>query len=155
MLLLPDRVMFECNDADLICHAAKQTKGSAGPSGLNAHAWQRMCCSFKDAFNDLCHSLALLARRLCTQFIHPLILAPLLACQLFALDKNPGIRPIGVCEVARRIIKVTSKKQPDVDNSVVDRWQALRLLFTQSDTSLRTTRQKPFSWLMSAMRPTA
>ena len=101
---LPDQVIFECIDADLIRHAAKQTKGSAGPSGLNGHAWRRMCCSFKDASNDLCHSLALLARRLCTEFIHPSILAPLLACRLVALDKNPGIRPIGVCEVARRII---------------------------------------------------
>ena len=63
-----------------------------------------MCCSFKDASDDLCQSLALLARRLCTQFIHPSIIAPLLACRLVALDKNPGVRPIGICEVARRII---------------------------------------------------
>ena len=28
----------------------------------------------------------------------------MLACGLVALDKNPGVRPIGVCEVARRII---------------------------------------------------
>ena len=101
---LPDQVIFECIDADLIRHAAKQTNGSAGPSGLNAHAWRRMCCSFKEASDGLCHSLALLARRLCTQFIHPSILAPLLACRLVALDKNPGVRPIGVCEVAQRII---------------------------------------------------
>ena len=101
---LPDQVIFECIDADLIRHAAKQTNGSAGPSGLNAHAWRCMCCSFKEASDGLCHSLALLARRLCTQFIHPLILAPLLACCLVALDKNPGVRPIGVCEVTRRII---------------------------------------------------
>ena len=53
------------------------------------------------SIDALCHSLA---RRLCTQFIHPLILAPLLACCLVALDKNPGVRPIGVCEVVRRII---------------------------------------------------
>ena len=63
-----------------------------------------MCCSFKEASDGLCHSLTLLARRLCTQFIHPSILAPLLACRLVALDKNPGVRPIGVCEVTRRII---------------------------------------------------
>ena len=39
---LPDQVIFKCIDADLIRHAAKQTNGSAGPSGLNAHAWRRV-----------------------------------------------------------------------------------------------------------------
>ena len=39
---LPDQVIYERIDADLIRHAAKQTKGSAGPSGLNAHAWRHM-----------------------------------------------------------------------------------------------------------------
>ena len=101
---LPDQIIFECIDADLIRHAAKQTNGPAGPSGLNALAWRRMCCSFKEASDTLCHSLALLRRRLCSEHIHPSILAPLLACRLVALDKNPGVHPIGVCEVARRIM---------------------------------------------------
>ena len=75
-----------------------------GPSGLNAHAWRRFCCSFKEASDDLCHSLASLARRRCTQFIHPSIIHPLLASRLVTLDKNPGVRPIGICDVAQRII---------------------------------------------------
>eukprot|EP00731_Ephydatia_muelleri_P001462 Em0001g1462a len=54
--------------------------------------------------NELCHSLALLARRLCTTFVDTKGLAPLLACRLVALDKNPGVRPIGIGEAARRII---------------------------------------------------
>ena len=48
--------------------------------------------------------MALLARRICTSFVDPVGLSPLLACRLIALDKNPGVRPIGVCETARRII---------------------------------------------------
>ena len=104
---LPSPVMFECIDAELIHHAAKNTTGTAGPSGLDAHGWRRICCTFKEASDELCLSLALLARRLCTQVVHHSALAPLLACRLIALDKNPGVRPIGRCEVSRRIISKT------------------------------------------------
>ena len=102
--LPPNPVIYERIDAELIRHAAKNTNGAAGPSGLDAHGWRRICCTFKEASDELCHSLALLTRRLCTQFIHPSSLDPLLACRLIAIDKNPGVRPIGVCEVDRRII---------------------------------------------------
>ncbi len=100
---LPDPITFDCIDADLIRHASKRTNEAAGPSGLDAHGWRRICCSFKEESNDLCHALALFTRRLCTQPINHTILAPFLACKLIALDKNPGVRPIGICEVARRI----------------------------------------------------
>ena len=63
-----------------------------------------MCTSFKFVSSDLCHSLALLENRLCTEFVDPRGLAPLMTCQLIPLDKNPGVRPIGISEVVRRII---------------------------------------------------
>ena len=66
---------------------------------MDARGWRRICSSFKSASNDLCHSLALVAQRLCTQFVDSVGLAPLLA-----LDKNPGVRPIGIGEVACWII---------------------------------------------------
>ena len=34
----------------------------------------------------------------------PSSISPLLACRLIPLNKNPGVRPIGVCETVRRII---------------------------------------------------
>ena len=48
--------------------------------------------------------MALLARRLSTTYIDPECTSPLLACRLIALDKNPGVRPIGIGDTARRII---------------------------------------------------
>jgi len=98
-------VVFDSIDATMIrTAAALRTDGAAGPSGIDARGWRRLCTSFQTASNDLCHSLALLAKRLCTAFVDPQGLAPLLACRLIALDKNPGVRPIGICETARRII---------------------------------------------------
>ena len=41
---------------------------------------------------------------MCTSFVDPVIVSPLVACRLIALDKNPGVHPIGVGEVVRRII---------------------------------------------------
>jgi len=97
-------VIFDCIDGSAIRSAALHTKGAAGPSGIDAHCWRRLCTSFKTASHDLCQSLALVARRLCTMFVDPQGLSALLACRLIALDKCPGVRPIGICETARRII---------------------------------------------------
>ncbi len=46
----------------------------------------------------------MVAKRLCTSFVDPKCISPLLACHLIALDKNPGVHPIGVGDTARRII---------------------------------------------------
>ena len=59
-------VVFDRIHARCIRSAALNTKGAAGPSGIDAHNWRRLCTSFKSASHDLCHSLALLMRRLCT-----------------------------------------------------------------------------------------
>ena len=75
---------------------------TAGPSGLNSCSW--MCSSFKGASANLCHAIAGLAKLLASEVVHPAGIAPLLLCRLVALDKQPGLRPVGEGEVLRRII---------------------------------------------------
>ncbi len=57
-----------------------------------------------NASNDLCQSLADVTKRLCINLVDPSLITPFLACRLIALSKNPGVRPIGIGDTARRII---------------------------------------------------
>ena len=115
----PHPVIFEALDASVIRFASLRVSGAAGPSGLDSHQWRRLCTSYKGASRDLCASLALVARKICTSFVDPTHLAPMLACRLVALDKCPGVRPIGIGDTARRIISkaVLSIVGPDIQDA--------------------------------------
>ena len=52
----------------------------------------------------LCQALAGVAKRVCVEFVEPANLAPFLGSRLVALDKKPGVCPIGVGDMARRIV---------------------------------------------------
>ena len=82
--------------------------------------WRRLCTSHKCASRDLCTSLTSVAIRISTTYVHPSSIAPLLACRLIALDKHPGVRPIGIGDTARRIIAkaVLSITQPDIQDAL-------------------------------------
>ena len=84
--------------------AAFHTQGAAGPSGVDAYSWRRLCSSFGRASVSLCNSLAAVARRLCTQEVDPKELMVFVACRLIPLDKKPGVQPIGIGDISRRII---------------------------------------------------
>ena len=61
-----------------------------------------------------------MARQLCSDdFEDPESISALMSCRLIPLDKCPGIRPIGIGEVLRRIIgkAVVSILKPDILNS--------------------------------------
>ena len=97
-------ILFENLNAEAIRNAALKTKGAAGLSGFDAHTRRRFCSSFKSSSNALCSALASVAKRLCTTHINPHHLIAFVACRLIQLDKCPGVRPIGIGEVHRRII---------------------------------------------------
>ena len=103
-IIEPHPVLFDKIDGLLIRSTVLRMDGAAGPSGLDAAAWKRMCTSFKSASTDLCEALASIARRICSCFVDPKGLSAFVACRLNALDKCPGVRPIGIGETARCIM---------------------------------------------------
>lgn len=100
-------VLFSGVTGDMIRHSALHTHGAAGPSGADAEQWRRMCCSFQGVSASLCEAIASMARRLATEAIDPGSLEAFLANRLIPLDKSPGLRPIGIGEILRRIIGKT------------------------------------------------
>ena len=48
--------------------------------------------------------IVILARKLATETLDPLTLEASVSCRLIPLNKNPGVRPIAVGEVLRRIV---------------------------------------------------
>ena len=110
-ILLPDEpeimypIKYEKIDAELIRKAAIKTKGGAGPSGMDGDGWRRILLSknFSKSSDDLCKPFAAVIKRLCVEENQSASLEAFLACCLIPLDENPGLRPIGVGEILRRI----------------------------------------------------
>ena len=101
----PHPIVFESLDDKAIRNAALKVNGAVGPSGMGARAWKRLCTSFHKASDELCVSIATVARKLCTTIVSPDDFTSFTACRrLIALEKSPGICPIRRGEVARRII---------------------------------------------------
>ena len=100
----PHSVNFEQIDGVLIRRMILQMDGAAGPSGLDVSSWKRMCSSFGRESEDLCESIASIARKLCRSYVDPTGIEALMASRLTALSKYPGVRSIGVGEVCRRLI---------------------------------------------------
>lgn len=124
-----DPVMFQNIDESTIMSAALRTRGSSGPSGLDADGWRRILVSknFGTAAHNLRSALANFARKISTTEIEVLVsngtactnLEAYTACRLIPLDKNPGVRPIGVGEVLRRIVgkAILSIIKPEIMSS--------------------------------------
>ena len=62
-------VIFDSLTAALIRQTALHANGSAGPSGLDSHAWRRICSRYRKASDDICTQLAALGRGGCSPLI--------------------------------------------------------------------------------------
>ena len=91
--------------------AIKNTRGSAASSGLDADGWRQILMSgnCNTPGEDLRKVIADMTKRLCQDNTVKHYEA-FLACRLIPLDKQPGVRPIGIDLLLRRIIgKVVMK----------------------------------------------
>ena len=87
-------------------HHMTPHKGSGGPLGVDANGFKRILASksFKSSSINLCESIATLTRRLCTEFVDPLTIEPILASRLIPLDKGNGeVRPIDLVALPVRM----------------------------------------------------
>ena len=101
--------------------------GSGGPTRIDSDAWKHIlnCRSYARESQNLAESIAAVARILCTEDVHPGCLREFTASRVVPLDKgvdkegNPGVRPIGIGEVLRRIIGkcVVSLLKADVQHA--------------------------------------
>ena len=92
-------ILFDGLNADAIHSASLRIIGAAGPSGLDAIAWCRLCCTFKSASVTLCSALVVVGHHLCTEGIHPDGLSAFVVCRLIPLNKQCGVRLIRIGEV--------------------------------------------------------
>ena len=102
----PPPCIYEQIDADLIRSISLKSHGAAGPSGLDADDWRRLTCSnrARQTSQELCETVADLAKRLCTEFVDPDALTTFVAGRLVPLEKGANdVRPIGIGETIRRV----------------------------------------------------
>jgi hypothetical protein len=110
----PDPEAFlECNDlptlveidvtAEHIQKVAHSLSGSAGVSALDAAQWQDLLLKRGGASERLREATAALTRRLANSIVLWDDIRALKAKKLVALDKCPGVRPIGIGDVVDRL----------------------------------------------------
>ena len=98
--------------AGLVRKVANKMKGSGGPTQVDADAWRDFTCAkaLGKAPEQLCVAIADAAKILCVEEIHPDCLEEYNAGRLVPLDKGaakdgtPGVRPIGIGEMLKRLI---------------------------------------------------
>lgn len=113
-------ILYDGIDGQIVRKAALRLSRAAGPSGVDSIQLRRLCVSFGLRSEDLCNSLAAVARRLCVSYVDPTCLSSFLSDRLIALDKCPGVCPIGIGETPRRLIckTVLWYLRGDIINSV-------------------------------------
>ena len=95
-------------DEFMVFKSPSMTKVAGGPSRLDAEQYRCLLKSnkYKKENKELQVQPATLAWLLATEYLDPNTLEAFVACRLVPLDKNPGVCPIGIGEVTRRIVGI-------------------------------------------------
>ncbi len=105
--------------ASHIERAAHATKGGAGPVGGESSVWKILLLKCGAASAELRSELAAMASHIANEDVPWEQLQALRACRLIGLDKQPGVRPIGIGEVLMRIMGKAMAKAVGVDAEIV------------------------------------
>ena len=97
-----------------------RTSGGAGISQQEDALWHKLVTAHKETSSSLSHALALVTRRLATEYVDPEGLEALLANRGIAIDKCPGLRPVGVGEMCVSSVRLSREKRSE------GRWSASR-----------------------------
>ena len=90
--------------------------GSHDPSGLDACEWRMIFTSFNQTSIELCKTIAKLFYTIASEVLPHENITAHNWCRLIPLDKNPGVRTIGIGEVLRGIIGKTITQKLDLEN---------------------------------------
>ena len=88
---------------DHMLKIASALSGGAGVSALDAAQWQNLLLKQGGASENLREAMAALTRRLANNIVEWDDIRAMKANKLIALDKCPGVRPIGIGDVAARL----------------------------------------------------
>ena len=99
--------IFEQINAKTVRKSTMKMHGSHGPSGLHACEWRSVLTHFNQTSIEFCKTIAKLSYTIASKVVPHGNLTAYNACRLIPLDKNPGVRPIGIGEVLSRIIGKT------------------------------------------------
>src|SRR5436190_11021138 len=83
---------------------ARKLHGGGGPGGSNSEQWSDFLLRYGKKSYSLRDAVAALANELCNNEVEWKRIHALMSCRLIALDKCPGVRPIGIGESLRRIL---------------------------------------------------
>ena len=115
-------IKFEKITEESARKAALKTKGGSGLSAMDAEGWRRILTSKQvgNSFSHLCKAIGRMTRKLCAVEDQHGLLEAFVVCRLIPLDKNPGLRRIGIDEILLRIFGkvVVSTIREDITESV-------------------------------------